>query len=103
MHIFRGYLKKEWESASNKCSLEWMTVIIKQRERLLGTVGSKLRELEKHLDTYTGHRDFDMWDNKINQEVSKYEMEVRDKKNNKFSRDTNDYEQGHIFRWQEKF
>lgn len=89
--------KSKWESILNKCSSDLMLLLIQEGKKERERIQSLITNIESSGATTSEHQV--PWQDSIRAEVLKLETTIKDLKVRKFKRDTEDYQRGQVYRW----
>lgn len=89
--------KSKWESILNKCSSDLMLLLIQEGKKERERIQSLITSIESSVVTTSEHQV--PWQDSIRAEVLKLETTIKDLKVRKFKRDTEDYQRGQVYRW----
>lgn len=88
-----------WTEILNKCSLDLMLLIIEQVKKESEKMQSEIKQIEEALKTKCGP-DFTRIDESLKRNVQEYREKLQQLKLSKYKRDTMDYQQNKVYRWQ---
>ncbi|XP_056386270.1 uncharacterized protein LOC130282253 [Hyla sarda] len=99
--------KKEFcelfEQILNKCSSDLMTLTVDFLQKEITLIQEKIATIETQLNSSLSPEDLSKLKEKVSTTLESHKKESERKKRDKFVRDTEDYLQNRVYRWQEFF
>lgn len=96
-HTEDAEFKSQWEAVLNKCSMDLMLLLIQDAKKSREKIQSSIAEIESPVPTPSGQQSPIL--QSIQEEINKLETTIKNYKMEKFQRDREDYDRGHVYRW----
>ncbi|XP_073511436.1 formyl peptide receptor 2-like [Phyllobates terribilis] len=88
-----------WNQLLSDCSLNLMRLIIKHEESKLSELQKEIEATHNKLEQYKINPDYQTYNDRIQQAVSRLETTIMTRKKSKFQRDQMDYSQQQVYDW----
>ncbi|XP_056378150.1 uncharacterized protein LOC130274177 [Hyla sarda] len=85
----------------NKCSNDIMTLTVDFLQKEIKLLQDKVKTIEAQLDTALNPEELTRTKERLTMNLDKHKKDSEKKKRDKFVRDTEDYLQNHVYRWQD--
>ncbi|XP_078522701.1 uncharacterized protein LOC144791801 [Lissotriton helveticus] len=95
---------EEWAGNSHECSMRMLKILVKDANKRCEKLAEEIEAITNQLKSlYEDEKDFESEMAKFDTKLEKLEKEIRDKKESKFLRDRNDYEQGQVLTFAKRY
>ncbi|XP_071969603.1 uncharacterized protein [Engystomops pustulosus] len=92
---------KNFESILNKCSFDLILLTVETLQAKITETSNLLKSIEQQLSSSLPPDDWTKLKDKVDQTISEFRVETENKKRTKFLRDTEDYQQKRVYKWQD--
>lgn len=90
----------EWSKFFNEKGLELLTFLLQRKQRKTRKLDQNIAEIREELETYKETTEFKTLTTQLNKDFTKKDREVQQRKSKKYIRDTNDFQNDQVFKWQ---
>ncbi|CAJ0933294.1 unnamed protein product [Ranitomeya imitator] len=90
----------KFEAILNKCSMDLMVLTIDFLQKEITELNSKIVSTEQQLRSTSSPEDFKSLKDKVDKSISDLRESLQTRKRNKFLRDTEDYRNNQVYKWQ---
>lgn len=95
--------KNKWEAILNKCSLDLILLLIEEARKQKAVIQSQIEDLKANLIQAETEESRSTFEKKLQEDVEKLSVKLRQVKLAKFKRDLDDYSNGTIYSWGKKY
>lgn len=93
-------LVDEWFQFFSACEQKLMQMMVRRRQAKKLILESKIAELKERIEPFQGTKEFLDKAQQLHTYLFKYDAEIQQKKLKKYHRDTKDFEQNQVYKWQ---
>ncbi|XP_071972392.1 uncharacterized protein [Engystomops pustulosus] len=92
---------KKFENILNKCSFDLILLTVETLQKKIAESSTNLKSIEQQLSTSLSPEEWSKLREKVDRTISEFRLDTENKKRQKFLRDTEDYQQKRVYKWQD--